>query len=247
MRCLSPSPDARYASTKELVHALECLTPDGHIRADVHDVAPPRPKWQLAAAAVLIIALGAGAGWLLRTGGSTSAPPAAREPVSVLIADFDNKTGDPVFDGVVEQAISLGIEGASFITAYPRRDALRAAAAIKPGGKLDEATARLVALREGVSTIVIGEIDPNGTGYHIRIKGLGPGDDAAVRYTLEDDVPAKPMFLPWSARWPGRSARRWATRCRQRRATRLRPQVSKPRASTCVGRRCCTRAKPTSR
>ena len=53
----------------------------------------------------------------------------------MLVADFNNKTGDPVFDGVVEQALGLGIEGASFITAYPRRDALRAAAVIKPGAQ----------------------------------------------------------------------------------------------------------------
>ena len=195
-RCLLPSPDARFGSTADLVRALESLTPDGHIRTDLHDGATPRPKWQLAAAALLIIALGGGAGWVLsRAGGSTSAPAVVREPVSVLIADFENKTGDAVFDGVVEQAIGFGIEGASFITAYPRRDALRAAAAIKPGAKLDEATARLVALREGVSTIVAGEISRAGSGYHIRIKGLGPGNDAAVRYTLEGDAAGKAEVL----------------------------------------------------
>ena len=85
-----------------------------------------------------------------------------REPISVLVADFDNKTGDPVFDGVVEQALGLGIEGASFITAYPRGAALRAAAVIKPGAKLDETTARLVARREGVGLILAGDIEARG-------------------------------------------------------------------------------------
>jgi hypothetical protein len=42
------------------------------------------------------------------------------EPMSVLIADFDNKTGDPLFEGSLEQALNLGIEGASFITSYRR-------------------------------------------------------------------------------------------------------------------------------
>jgi hypothetical protein len=51
----------------------------------------------------------------------------------VLIGDIQNKTGDPMFDGVVEQALGLGIEGASFISSFARRDALRAAEAIKPG------------------------------------------------------------------------------------------------------------------
>jgi tetratricopeptide (TPR) repeat protein len=200
MRCLQPSADARYPTTADLVKALEQLTPDGHIRTDVHEVVrevPGRLKWQLAAAGILIVVLGAAAGWVIsnRTGGPGAATAAPREPVSVLIADFDNKTGDPVFDGVVEQAITLGIEGASFVTAYPRRDALRAAATIKPGSKLDEATARLVALREGVSTVVTGAIEPKGSGYHITIKGVGPGTDGAVRYTLEDDADGKAQVL----------------------------------------------------
>ena len=53
MRCLQPSPDARFATTADLVHALERLTPDGHLRTESHDVVTvqaPRPRWQLAAA-----------------------------------------------------------------------------------------------------------------------------------------------------------------------------------------------------
>ncbi len=200
-KCLQPTPDHRYATTADLVRALDLLTPDGHLRSGVHEViihdAPGRPKWQLAAAALVIVIIGGAAGWMISDrGGSTVAVPSmVRAPVSVLIADFENKTGDPVFDGVVEQAISLGIEGASFITAYPRREALRAAAAIEPGRKLDETTARLVALREGVSTIVIGDIESRGAGYHIRIRGLGPGNDTTVRYSLEADAAGKPEVL----------------------------------------------------
>jgi len=201
VKCLQPTADNRYPTTTALVKALELLTPDGHLRSDVHEVivrdAPARPKWPLAAAALVIVIIAGAAGWLIsdRGGSMVAVPSMVRTPVSVLIADFENKTGDPVFDGVVEQAISLGIEGASFITAYPRRDALRAAAAIKPGAKLDEATARLVALREGVNTIVIGDIESRGSGYHIRIRGLGPGNDATVRYSVEDGAASKAEVL----------------------------------------------------
>ena len=140
---LQPSPGARFASTKELLDALEHLTPDGHVRTDVHEVivhdSPARPKWQLALAALLILSLAGTTGWLLyNRDGSAPAAAIARDPISVLIGDFENKTGDPIFDGVVEQALSLGIEGASFVNAFPRREALRAAAAIKPGARLDE-------------------------------------------------------------------------------------------------------------
>jgi tetratricopeptide (TPR) repeat protein/tRNA A-37 threonylcarbamoyl transferase component Bud32 len=200
MKCLQPEPAARFATTQDLVNALDRLTPDGHLRSDVHEVIvmrSGRPAWQLAAAALIIVALAGTAGWVVSNGISpdAAADAAAREPVSVLVADFENKTGDPVFDGVVEQAVSLGIEGAGFITTFPRRDAMRAAAVIKPGAALDEATARLVAQREGISTVVVGDISPNGSGYQIRIRGVGPGTDAAVRYELEDDADSKADVL----------------------------------------------------
>jgi tetratricopeptide (TPR) repeat protein len=198
-KCLHPDPQARFATTQELVTALDHLTPDGHMRSDVHEVVVERkvwPVWQLAAAAVVIVTLAGVAGWLTST--RSSADPgavAAAEPVSVLIGDFENKTGDAVFDGVVEQALSLGIEGASFVNSYPRRDALRAAAAIKAGSTLDEQTARLVALRENLGMVIVGGIEPKGSGYHITIKGVGPGLDASVKYTLEEDAASKADVL----------------------------------------------------
>ena len=200
IRCLQPSPDARFASTKELVDALDRLTPDGHIRTDVHEVivhdSPSRPLWQLALAALLILSLAGTTGWLLYSrDGSAPAVAVARDPISVLIGDFENKTGDPIFDGVVEQALSLGIEGASFVNSFPRRDALRAAAAIKPGARLDEQTARLVALRENLGMVIVGAIESSGAGYRITIRGIGPGNDGAVKYTLEDDASNKAAVL----------------------------------------------------
>ncbi len=202
MKCLQPSADNRYPSTAELVKALERLTPDGHVRSGAHEVvahdAPTRPKWQLAAAALLIVAIGGAAGWMIsnRGGATVGAPAAAREPVSVLIADFENKTGDPVFDGVVEQALSLGIEGASFITSYPRRDALRAAAAAKLGDQLNEKTARLVAVREGVGLVLAGEVEARGSGFHITARALGSGSaDGPPLHTLEADASGKAAIL----------------------------------------------------
>ena len=129
------------------------------IRSDIHEVivhdAPARSK--LAMAAIFIVLIGAAAGFVMSRGYMTAPVSAAHDPVSVLIGDFENRTGDPMFDGVVEQALGLGIEGASFINSFSRRDAMRAAEAIKPGSKLDEQTSRLVAFRENLGLAVIGD------------------------------------------------------------------------------------------
>ncbi|MEO8682272.1 MAG: protein kinase, partial [Vicinamibacterales bacterium] len=200
MKCLAPSADDRYATSQEVVRALERLTDDGHIRVDelhpapVVIVTPARPYWQLAVAAVVLASIFGGGGWYLSNRG-TPKLPAVKDPISVLIADFNNKTGDPVFDGVVEQALGLGIEGASFITTYPRRDALRAAAVIKPGSKLDETTSRLVARREGVGLVLAGDIEQRGTVYHITTRGLGADNDGPPLYTVEADAASKAEIL----------------------------------------------------
>jgi tetratricopeptide (TPR) repeat protein len=199
MKCLQPSADERYATTGELVHALDLLTDDGHER--VADSPSPviifrgRPKWQLAVAGLALVAVAGGGGWLLSNRGGPSAAAPVKDPISVLIADFNNKTGDPVFDGVVEQALGFGIEGASFITAYPRRDALRAAAVIKPGSTLDETTSRLVARREGVGMILAGDIEQRGNAYHITTRGLDADNDGPPLYTVEADAANKAAIL----------------------------------------------------
>ena len=199
MRCLHPNPDARFPNTLELVNALDHLTPDGHVRSDVHEIVTikSRPAWQLAAAAAVIVALAGTAGWIISNRTSSDIPIASdvREPVSVLIADFENRTGEQVFDGVIEQALMLGVEGASFITSFPRRDALRAAAVIKPGASLDEATARLVAQREGINLVLAGAIESRGSGYHVNARAIQPASDGAALATLEIEVPGKAQLL----------------------------------------------------
>lgn len=201
IRCLQLTPAARFATTADLVQALDRLTPDGHIRTDSQQVvtavqAKPRPKWQLALASIVILMLGGTTAWLLLNGNAS--PPtasSAREPISVLVADFNNKTGDEAFNGVVEQALGLGIEGASFISTFPRRDALRAATAAQLGDKMNEQTARLVAVREGLSLVLAGDIEARGSGYHITARALAPNSDGAPLHTVEGDATGKASLL----------------------------------------------------
>jgi serine/threonine protein kinase/tetratricopeptide (TPR) repeat protein len=197
MRLVEPDPANRYPSTAALVAALDRLAPDGSIRSDVHEVivhdAPARSK--LAVAALAIVLVGGAAGWLVSRQSNTAVLSAAHDPISVLIGDFENRTGDPVFDGVVEQALGLGVEGASFINSFPRRDALRSAETIKPGSKLTEEIARLVAFREGLGLAIVGAVEPKGSAYHITIKGVAPGADGETKFTLEDDAASKVEVL----------------------------------------------------
>ena len=97
------------------------------------------------------------------------------EPVSVLIANFDNQTGDPLFDGSLEQTLSFAIEGASFITTFNRLAAAAQIERLRPGGgPLNEEAARLVAVREGIQLVLSGSVSENNGRYEFIVHAVEP-------------------------------------------------------------------------
>ncbi len=177
-KCLDPDPERRYPTTRALLDQLESLDGDG--RALRTPAAKDR-QWKAATATMLVLVLlSAGAAvWFAGRGGTPVAPP-ARAPLSILIADFRNGTGQAVFQGSLEQALAIALEGAPFISAYPRSDAQRTIARLQPDGRLDEAGARLVAAREGVNVVLAGEIAASGEGYALSIKAIDPRDERVL-------------------------------------------------------------------
>jgi len=103
------------------------------------------------------------------------------EPVSVLIADFDNRTGNSLFDGPLEHALQIGVEGAPHITSFNRNEALGIADRLQPKAeKLDAAAAQRVAEREGVNLVLSGGIDADGQGFDLKLQALHPGSGEVV-------------------------------------------------------------------
>lgn len=103
------------------------------------------------------------------------------EPVSVLIADFDNRTGNPLLDGPLEYALHIGVEGAPQITSFNRNKAQGIADRMQPKAEsLDAAAARRVAEREGVNLVLSGGIDADGQGFDLELQALHPGSGEVV-------------------------------------------------------------------
>jgi eukaryotic-like serine/threonine-protein kinase len=112
-----------------------------------------------------VAAVAAASGWFLRSRPSTAQ---THKTITVLLADFRNTTSDAVFDGTVEPTVALQLEGAPFISVFNRAQARATLAELKPGAtQLDEASARLVAVREGVNLVVSGEVTKGGSGYRL--------------------------------------------------------------------------------
>jgi len=106
----------------------------------------------------------------------TSGPAVVEEPdpLSLLIADFDNQTGNALFDGSLEQTLGIGIEGASFVSAYPRNNALKQAQDLELGDELNEETARLVAVRQDLNMVLAGSIIPDGNKFELTLRAVDP-------------------------------------------------------------------------
>jgi tetratricopeptide (TPR) repeat protein len=166
MRCLEPDPGARFRTTAELAAELARLDDNG---------VPLPVQRHLTRRLVGAAALGAGVlmgatYWLTRPVPPKPAPPLT----SVLVADFDDKTNNPVFKGSLEQALTTGLEGASFIAAYPRGDAQQLSSEIKPGSHLDAQMARLVSAREGIKVVLAGTVERSGDGYSLKVDAVDP-------------------------------------------------------------------------
>ena len=179
-RCLQPDPELRYPTTESLRSELNALDSDGQ--------AARRPlsrdyQWKAATVTMLVLVLlsmGV-AVWFARQ--KAPPPPApAREPVSLLIADFANETGEAVFQSSLEQALGIAVEGAPFIASFPRLEAQQAIARQRPGNpRLDEAGAKLLAAREGIQIILLGAIAKTGdTAYELTVRAVDPRTDATL-------------------------------------------------------------------
>ncbi|MFB3923754.1 MAG: protein kinase [Terriglobia bacterium] len=107
-----------------------------------------------------------------------SIPPPARPfgPQWVLIAEFENRTGDEFFDSTARQLLTVAIEQSRYFMVFPRgriNETLREMQ--KPvDARLDAATAREICLRENLHAYISGEIVPDRGGYQIVARAVDP-------------------------------------------------------------------------
>jgi tetratricopeptide (TPR) repeat protein len=189
-RCLERDPAARFQTTGELVAALVALDNAGELIPLARRITTRMMILVAALVAVLISGT-----YLIGRRTAPAAPP-AHEPVSVLIADFANRSGDPLFDGTVEQTLAIALEEASYITVFKTRDARAIAARLAPdkSTRITQEMGALIARREGLKVMVAGAIEKRPDGYRLDVRA----SDAAVGkviVTAQQDVKDKQQVL----------------------------------------------------
>ena len=95
-------------------------------------------------------------------------PASIHEPVTILIADFRNNTGDPVFDRTLEVTLRRALDEAAFISAFDRS---RLSTLGVRQDTLDEEAARALAVQHGLGVVLSGSIESRGA-YEISVKAV---------------------------------------------------------------------------
>ena len=102
---VSPSSSSRKAPSSAAVRASSGQA----TAAEPHSGGQPRaavPTWYWLAAAAIIVIVMIGGALFWRSRGTQK----LTEKDSILLADFVNTTGDPVFDGTLKQALAVQLE-----------------------------------------------------------------------------------------------------------------------------------------
>jgi eukaryotic-like serine/threonine-protein kinase len=171
-KCLEIDPQKRYSSAGELLQQIEMWQGPAAgtrvVTVQASSTFPAYAKWVAAGLAAALIA-----GFVAFRSRMNPQPSGPHAPVTLLIADVDNNTGDSVFDGTLEPMLGIALEGAPFISSFNRGQAKKDAARLQPGAThLGPSLAQLVAKSEGVNAVVTGSITQAGSGYKVSVSAL---------------------------------------------------------------------------
>ena len=170
MSALEIEPEKRMSSAQEMAQQLEIWLGPSAGSSTIFLPAPRVAYWKWAAAAMGVLLAGAVIAFRVKGPSKPASPHAA---VSVLVADFTNHTGDAIFDGTLEPMFNVAMEGARFVNAFNRGQARKLARQLpQPTERLDEQSARLIAMSQGIGEIVTGSLSRRGNGYKLSVEAL---------------------------------------------------------------------------
>jgi tetratricopeptide (TPR) repeat protein/tRNA A-37 threonylcarbamoyl transferase component Bud32 len=110
----------------------------------------------------------------------------------LVVADFQTKAADSSLGSSVSEAFRIDLAQSPVIKVLGSSDVANTLQRMgkEPRQRLDPATAREVAVREGAKALVEGEINPVGKGFVLAARVVSAGDGAelvALRETADDD------------------------------------------------------------
>jgi len=201
VKALEKDPSLRYQHASEIRADLQRMkrdTESGHISTASSRAVPVpavarrerKKRWQLALPVLvtLLVIFLIGGGLYLRRHAESKR---LSEKDIIVLADFANSTGDPVFDDTLKGALAIELEQSPFLNVLPVRkveDTLKMMDR-PPGERLTRQVAREVCLRSDSKVLIAGSIASVGNHYVIELKAVHcqTGDTLAAASAQADN------------------------------------------------------------
>ena len=110
---------------------------------------------------------------------------------SVILSDFTNQTGDPVFDTTLTQALEIQLEQSPFLTVIGQQHLRQSLQYLgkPPDAKITPEIAREIGIREGIKAIINGTISRLGNDYIVTLEAQSTanGDSIASEQAQASD------------------------------------------------------------
>jgi eukaryotic-like serine/threonine-protein kinase len=173
-----PPSEARRSGSAQVSQAQGSQSPSA-AAVELRSTGQPRaavPTWLVVVAALVLVALIAGGiYWRSRSAVPTTSNTPLSEKDTVVLADFDNSTGDAVFDGALKQALAVELGQSPFLNILSDR---KVVGTLKLMGRpsTDRITREVAAelcLRTGSKAFILGSISSLGGQYVIGVDAIG--------------------------------------------------------------------------
>jgi eukaryotic-like serine/threonine-protein kinase len=123
---------------------------------------------------------------------------------TILVADFVNTTGEPVFDGTLKQALAVQLGQTPFLNIFPEervRETLRFMGR-SPDDRITRDVGREICERQGIRALLTGSIASLGSHYVITLEAVNPrSGDPFAREQIEAESKEKVLSSLGTAAW----------------------------------------------
>jgi DNA-binding winged helix-turn-helix (wHTH) protein/tetratricopeptide (TPR) repeat protein len=171
-----PGRGYRFAEEVQVVPEELNIVAASHSRVQVQ-VKETTPWGWITVAAIVVVAVAVGTFKLF-----VHRSPVLTEKDTVVLADFVNQTGDPMFDNTIRQGLAIQLEQSPFLKimddAQLHRD-LRLMN-LQPGARISNRIAHDVCVREGGAATIDGTIANLGKSYVITLQAITCQDGATL-------------------------------------------------------------------
>ncbi len=170
-KCLEKEPENRYQSAKELAIDLRRLLTPGTVKVAEVPVAGRKLRWRVLVPAGVMVAVAAiVATWYF---GSRRAH-ALTDRDTIVLSDFDNNTGDAIFDDTLKTALTVSLRQSPFLNVLSDGDVAKTLQLMtRPADtKLTPAVTRELCQRAGSKAYIAGTIASLGSEYVLGLKAV---------------------------------------------------------------------------